>query len=106
MLASSLRSLRLRGKDSWLMHFLKQINHREGMSTTVAHASGSERFVLFPWLCFCLFREIPCSSVANSSASAYSYFRVLLLLCLPSVANASAYSPTVAHGSGSERQLS
>ena len=31
---------------------------------TVAHASGSERSVLFPCLCFCLFRVFPCSSVA------------------------------------------
>ena len=44
-------------------------------------------YVFFiPCLCFCLFRVIPCSSVAN--ASAYSSFRVLLLLILPSVANA------------------
>ncbi len=50
MLAASLRSLRLRGKDSWLMHFLEQTNHREGMSTTVAYASGSERYVFLSWL--------------------------------------------------------
>ena len=42
------------------------------MSTTVANASGSECSVLFP-----------CFSVAN--ASAYSSFRVLLLLILLSV---------------------
>ena len=48
---------------------------------TVANASGSESSVLFPCLIFCfvlfpfIFREIPCSSVANLS----------LLLFLPSV---------------------
>jgi len=52
---------------------------------TVAHASGSERYVFFPSLifCFCLFREIPCSSVAN----AYSSFRVF-----PCFSVANAYS--------------
>jgi hypothetical protein len=54
---------------------------------TVAHASGSERSVLFPWLFLLL--------LFRGSASVFSvFFRVnpwqilLLLLCLPSVANA------------------
>ena len=50
-----------------------------GWSPTVAHASGSERFVLFPWLisasAYSSFRVIPCSSVA------------MLMLGFPSVAN-------------------
>ena len=74
-----------------------------GWSPTVAHASGSERFVLFPWLisasAYSSFREIPCPSVAN----AYSSFRVIpchsvsfrgkCLFFIPchSVANASAF---------------
>jgi len=39
--------------------------------------------VLLSVFCFCLFRVIPCSSVAN--AYSCSSFRVLLLLVLPSV---------------------
>ena len=35
-----------------------------------------ELYVSFPCLCFCLFRVFPCSSVANSFASASSSFRV------------------------------
>ena len=46
------------------------------MNTTVAHASGSESSVLFPWLMLLLL-SFPCHSVANAfaSASAYSSFR-------------------------------
>ena len=80
-----------------------------GWSPTVAHASGSERFVLFPWLMLllalhsvALLLSFPCFSVfvrGNASASAYSSFRVfpcssvaslMLMLILNSVANASA----------------
>lgn len=52
------------------MDFLEKSNHREEMNTTVAYASGSECSVLFPCLCFCLFRVLPW---------------LILLLILPSV---------------------
>jgi hypothetical protein len=56
---------------------------------TVAHASGSERYIFLPWpnSASAYFREIPCSSVANASAYSWSYFRVIPC---SSVANASA----------------
>jgi energy-coupling factor transporter transmembrane protein EcfT len=81
-----------------------------GWSLTVAHASGSESSVLFPWLILLLisvkFRVNPwlmfllgllLLSVANASASAASYFRVLpwqmllLILGLLSVAISSTF---------------
>ena len=111
--AASLRSLRLRGKDSWLWVFMEKSNYRDRLNITVAYASGSEGSVLIPWLffcllffpclCFCLFREIPwlCLMLLLLLHILISvFFRVnpwqmlLLLLIFPSVAmlNASACS--------------
>jgi|GEM_PF-1634512 len=49
---------------------------------TVAHASGSESSVLFPWLFFCF---LPCNSVlirGYASAYSWSYSVAMLLLIL------------------------
>ena len=46
--AASLRSLRLRGKDSWLWVFMEKSNYRDRLNITVAYASGSEGSVLIP----------------------------------------------------------
>jgi len=75
--AASLRTWRLRGKNSLLPPISVFFRVRPWLKCFFFC------FYLFPCLCFCFFREIPCHSVANASAFSHIIpWLMLLLLCV------------------------
>jgi hypothetical protein len=63
-------------RSPWALKSFINPNRMQCFFPCSSVAKMSFLLLSFPCFCFCFFREIPCSSVANSFASALCFFRV------------------------------